>query len=319
MKKLIKEIYKLLPIKNSLSVKRSQIINSNRENLPKFPPTKAKAFSLNDLKPIPQGWRIKEPDFVGIGTVKAGTTWWFSILLNHPQIVPNLLNIKELRHKGYKELRYFPHFTHQDLTEAQILTYHQAFATPKGSICGEWSPIYFSHPLCIKQLYQAAPNTKILLMLRNPIDRMMSALNQVAHSSKRFGFNKQQYQLFNIFSNYPKELNYSCYFYQLKQLLKYFDRSQILVLQYEKCKINPQQEISRTYRFLGIDDQYQPVSIKQSVNKLNYLISPFKHKERKRLAEYFSDDVRATVELFPEIDISLWSDFAPSEKKEVLI
>ena len=288
-------------------MKTIQTTNFTKKKLPNFPSTKLGLFSIENLKPIAQGWCIQEPNFVGIGTVKAGTSWWFSLIINHPQVVPNRLNIKELR--------YFTHFKFHQLTKAQILTYRQAFATPKGSICGEWSPIYFSHPLCIKQLAQTVPNTKILILLRNPIDRMISALNEVTHNSKKFGFNKEQKQLFNIFSNYPRELQYSCYFYHLKQLLNHFNRSQILMLQYEKCKINPKQEIARTYKFLGIDDQYQPQNIAQSVNKKNYLVLPFTPQERQRLAEYFADDVLNTVKLFPEIDISLWSDFAPSEKK----
>jgi hypothetical protein len=45
------------------------------------------------------------------------------------------------------------------------------------------------------------------------------------------------------------------------------------------------------------------------VNRKKYLIPPLNSEERQRLADYFADDVRATVEMFPEIDISFWSDF----------
>jgi hypothetical protein len=91
--------------------------------------------------------------------------------------------------------------------------------------------------------------------------------------------------------------------------LKNFDRSQILILQYEKCKANPYEEIARTYRFLGVDDQYQPQRSERAVNRQEYVIKPWNSEQRQRLAAYFADDVRTTLEMFPEIDLSLWSDF----------
>src|SRR5271167_1629970 len=47
--------------------------------------------------PVPPGMRTGPPDFVGIGAAKSGTTWWFSLLVRHPEI-----------HVEYdKELNYF--------------------------------------------------------------------------------------------------------------------------------------------------------------------------------------------------------------------
>jgi len=36
--------------------------------------------------PPPPGMRVGPPDFVGIGVAKSGTTWWFSLLMGHPEI-----------------------------------------------------------------------------------------------------------------------------------------------------------------------------------------------------------------------------------------
>ena len=53
-------------------------------------------FTLDDLKKVQQGWHIGPPDFVGVASGSAGSSWWYSLLLQHPQIVPNRLNMKEL-------------------------------------------------------------------------------------------------------------------------------------------------------------------------------------------------------------------------------
>ena len=73
--------------------------------------------------------------------------------------------------------------------------------------------------------------------------------------------------------------------------------------------MDPEEEIKKTYRFLNIDEQFVPPSLNKPVNKKPYLIPPLNENARKRLAEYFFDDVMAFLQLFPEIDLSLWKDF----------
>jgi hypothetical protein len=80
-------------VKNFLLKGSDRERQQNPKTLPKFPLTKRKPFSLDELKPLPEGWRVGEPDFVGVAAVKAGTSWWYSLLLDHPQIVENRLCI----------------------------------------------------------------------------------------------------------------------------------------------------------------------------------------------------------------------------------
>ena len=257
-------------------------------------------FTRETLKDIPDGWSIKGPDFVGFGCGKAGTSWWYSLIRNHPQVVQNRAR--------YKELTYFQHFHYAGLSEEEISTYRMAFAAPDGSICGEWSPGYINNPFCAEYLHKAAPDTKILILVRNPIDRGFSGINQRLQTyGKYYDLNPQQKYVYEIID--MQRLTWDSCTKGMKQVLKYFDRSQILVLQYEKCKAEPEQEIARTYRFLGVDDQYKPGKIKRPVNPRNNSIRSLETHERRRLAEYFADDVYEMVKIFPEIDLSLWSDF----------
>ena len=101
----------------------------------------------------------------------------------------------------------------------------------------------------------------------------------------------------------------SLYADDLRQLLRYFDREQILVRQYEKCKKDPLREMALTYRFLGVDEQFQPQNIKRAINRKNYLAPKLNPEERRCLVDYFAEDVRLTIEMFPEIELSLWEDF----------
>lgn len=267
----------------------------------KFPGTKLKPFSVSDLKPVPPDWKIGGPDFLGIGILKAGTSWWYSLLLDHPQIVNNRLD--------QKELKYFIHFGYKGLKEIDIKTYQQAFAAPPGKICGEWSPIYLSHPLCIKYIAEAAPKAKILVILRNPVDRVISFLNEAAYGTSSYRFTSEQQYVFKCFNTYPRAMISGLYSIGLKRLLRFFGREQILIQQYEMCRKDPLKEITRTYRFLGVDEKFKPQNINSKINKKDYIVPELIPEERLRLVEYFAEEVHNIIEMFPEIELSLWEDF----------
>jgi len=265
-------------------------------------PLMTRPFESKDLLPIPEDWKVGPPDFVGIASGKAGTSWWYKLLIEHPDVKPNRLN--------RKELCYFYHFSYHGISSDAISTYRHAFAAPSGSICGEWSPGYLNYPLAINHLIKAAPEVKLLAIVRNPIDRLLSAQNmQLCKRANFMNLKGDRAYLYKTFSLFQEVVFHSLLFEPFKRLLDVFDRSQLLVLQYEKCKNDPHSEIAKTYCFLGIDDSYIPESIKQKIGMSSYVIPKFNHEERTLLADYFSEDVKLFVDLFPEIDLSLWKDF----------
>lgn len=86
-------------------------------------------FNEQNLRPVPEGWEARPPDFIGVASGKAGTSSWYRLLLEHPSVKQNRL--------GRKELSYFYHFGYREMTRKAADAYRQAFAAPKGSICGE--------------------------------------------------------------------------------------------------------------------------------------------------------------------------------------
>ena len=58
------------------------------------------------------------PDFVGVGTQRSGTTWWFETLLDHPQI--------RGPRTGRKEQHFFDQFATRELTDERIAALPQA-------------------------------------------------------------------------------------------------------------------------------------------------------------------------------------------------
>jgi hypothetical protein len=226
---------------------------------------------------------------VGVGAQKAGTTWWFHLLEAHPAILPN----------ARKELHFFANFWYKPFEPGDVPRYHSYFPRPEGTITGEWTPRYMSDFWTPSLLRRAAPEARILVLLRDPVERYVSGLTvsigdalppyypDVAQDAMERGF----------------------YFEQLSRLLTYFERDQLLVLQYEKCARDVIQELERTYRFLGVDPAFVPPEAHTVVDPTEKkLLVPEETSEA--LVEFYEEDVRRLADAFPEIDISLWPSFA---------
>src|SRR5258708_2254702 len=100
-----------------------------------------------------------KPNFIGIGVMKAATTWLWHQLYAHPQVA--LLNQKELHY--FDQLLMTPE---QYLEKFSII--------PDEYITGEITPSYLSVPHAPILARSICPDTKLLVILRNPVDRAFS-------------------------------------------------------------------------------------------------------------------------------------------------
>ena len=260
-------------------------------------------FNVDDLKPVEPDWHIGPPDFVGVGSGSAGSSWWYHVLLSHPQVCPNRL--------GMKELYYFFHFSYSVPKAEDLDIYTQAFAAPEGHICGEWSPGYLRHPLAIRHLASAAPDAKLLLILRNPIDRFVSTWNRLLNShAKYLALHGRRRYINNQYALFPLAMSNCEMAVSIRRMFDFYPSDQVLILQYEQCKRAPKEEYARTCRFLGIDDSFTPEGLTRSVNAKPHRISSLTDEERRQLADHFKHDVLECARLVPDLDLSLWPDFA---------
>lgn len=273
-------------------------------------------YRRNDFPSIPIGWSKGKPHFVGIGVPKAGTSWWYWCLMNHPDILGHM----NLRPKGGtfgKELNYFTHLGYRELTMEHFEDYTSAFATLPGCITGEFSTYYLQHSASLEQLSKVCPQVKILVLLRNPIDRYASHLNHLTiNRTKALGVSDDENKM-NIVSTYSLEseaILYSMYSDSIVRLLELFTRENILFLQYEQCKTNPEHEYFKTLNFLGLDLRFKMPDAKVKINQHKYCITPFTTKERQSLGVKFKPDVERLKILVPELDYSLWAEFSDSSE-----
>lgn len=267
-------------------------------------------FDQEDLAPgSDEEVRFDDVSFVGIGSPKCGTRWWQSLILQHPEVVPNVLG--NISNDPVIELDYFPHFGYQGITETEKKVYRSAFRRREGKVCGEFTTIYLNHPHCIEYLAETAPDTKILLVLRSPVDRTISHVNHLLlNRAKVLDVKPERMNFFETHSAIPEAYFYSHYLLGLKRLLKSFKRENILLLQYEKCKDDPIAEIQKTYKFLEIDPSFSPAEVTKSVNRQAYIIDKPEQNIRNRIRDYFLDEVLEIKTLFPELDLDFWEEFS---------
>ena len=110
------------------------------------------------------------PDFMIIGTQRGGTTSLYNYLLAHPQIVA--ATKKEIHFFDKKFQRgipwyraQFPSLIQSDMGET---------IGRQGVITGEASPYYLFHPHAPARAALVVPKTKLIVLLRNPVDRAES-------------------------------------------------------------------------------------------------------------------------------------------------
>jgi len=112
-----------------------------------------------------------EPDFIIVGVQKGGTTSLYNYMIQHPLISS----------ARRKEVHFFDsnYYKGMDWYKAHFCC--DASKVNEG-ITGEASPYYIFHPYALDRIKAAFPDMKIIVMLRDPVDRCYS---QYRHNVRR--------------------------------------------------------------------------------------------------------------------------------------
>jgi hypothetical protein len=215
------------------------------------------------------GLRMK-PDFFIVGAQKAGTTALFEMLSKHPQI------IKPKR----KEIHYFDKDTVYKKNNHKY--YHSFFPLKqKGKITFDATPFYLYSSTAATRIYNYNPLSKIIIILRNPTERALSAWNFYKQKhpdvlKKYYGEipkldNLVQYDIDNIkhqdSNNNPIGIvKRGVYIDQVNEYYSNFSKEQILVLKYEDMVNDVNSTINELQNFLKIE-HYILTSIRANVVK----------------------------------------------------
>jgi hypothetical protein len=250
-------------------------------------------FDFHDV-PVPaRGEETGPPDFVGIGVPRAGTTWWFQLITNHP----NVAHMKGANFAGpiHKERHFFGRFGIEEFGPSDIKEYHQWFPHYTGKMAGEWTPDYLYHAWVPPLLAKAAPDAKLLLILRDPIERFRSGYAAAIRNGDD-----------HIGGIVAEAIGMSLYAENVRRWLDEFPADRLLTLQYETCRRDPALHLEETYKFLDLEPTFQPPELQRERNKTVEPKLELTGDLNKRLRDIFAPDIEEIAKLLPAIDVSLW-------------
>jgi hypothetical protein len=239
----------------------------------------------------PDGWAVAAPDYVGVGTARSGTSWWDSLVNAHPRA--------SRAAETPKEVHFFDSLWRSELSEADVARYHAFFARPEGHLSGEWTPGYMLDVWTPRLLRQAAPDARLLVLLRDPVERFRSGRTL---AENRFTVGSTARAAANA------AFNRGIYADQLQRLFNVFPREQVLVLQYERCVAEPAAELRRTYEFIGLEPEIpEGLDVGGRVNESRGpKVRLSRWQEDQLVRRYAPENARLAELLGDDLDLSLW-------------
>jgi hypothetical protein len=214
------------------------------------------------------------PDFVIIGAQKGGTSFLYHLLTCHPLIEP----------AARKELHFFDK---PERFDNGARWYRRCF--PKSgwkegqrSITGEATPSYLFDPPVAKRMAEVVPQARLIVLLRNPIDRAFSHYQmQVKRGTEPLTFGEA------IEQHYSSYVSRGIYVDQLLRWFEFFSKEQILILKSEDFFGRPVETLKVVLNFLDLPD-WQPeaseLQQRRHTGAYRQKMDPF---TRQRLEAYF--------------------------------
>lgn len=186
------------------------------------------------------------PSFLFIGTGRAGSTWFFEVLREHPEVFvpPN---------KGT--------FFFTRLYDRGI-DWYEAFFQPNGfqKALGESCEDYLSSPEALTRIKAYRPGMRLICCLRNPYERALSAWHFFARNGIACPTLAAQGKC------RPDVFHMGYYASHLQAVNSLFPQSQLQIFFFDELQSAPEQVVRRLYSFVGVDPDFVPPSLHRTVN-----------------------------------------------------
>lgn len=197
---------------------------------------------------------VKDIKFLIVGCAKCGTSSLYEYICEHPEV--QAASVKEpgyfvkdslLKQNGYQEI---------DTWEKYLNCFPQ---TPLGTFTGEASVSYFNYleesiPSIKKRL---GKRTKIIIILKNPIERLISGYNYAARTGVESRTLEEvlrdwdgKTSIIDSVTNRPCYIANGLYSERVKMFFEEFDDVKVVTL--EDLVKKPAKVMNEIFRFLGV-------------------------------------------------------------------
>jgi len=276
----------------------------------------------------------RAPDFLCIGAQKAATTWLYAVLgsaqgvflpaikeLNfflecHPA---NTKWAKAFRHNQVKRIRSF-HFQHENMSKHELDTisqlddldadlvndgwYRSVFKyADNQDICGDISPSYMCMPQdCIEHVNEINPGMKILLIVRDPLDRTWSQIRM----NNRYGLLDFELDgIINDDDSLELFMEYSSYASSIPRWRSITGDDRFHAIEFDRIKQSPRAVLDEVCEFIGAEPTGVDVRIDRPMHSGDQAAIP--PKLYQRLFAELEPQYEYLHTMFP-VEVQAWID-----------
>lgn len=221
-----------------------------------------------------------QPNLIGVGAARAGTTSLYHWLNSHPQVFmspikeTNYFARSELSFNGPGDFEVFnrpveknPNGRFYQRHAALINTwdrYIRLFSPAKGfSIRGEISPAYLYYPTTAERIKEKLPNCKIIILLRDPIERAFSNYKALVKAGREYldfesALEIEEKRMEEGYEFFWALKGLGLYYSQVERYLDLFSKEKVGIWLYANIRDEPAHFYHEVCRFLGVGDCFTP-------------------------------------------------------------
>jgi hypothetical protein len=252
------------------------------------------------------------PDFLGIGAQKSGTTWLYENLRIHSQLyLPKTKEIHFFDWYFYKSINwYYKHFENAEISQVK------GEITPSYSILSEDK---------IRLIHAINPRLKIILLLRNPIERTWSqavmnlvknnegntnfpitdlySIKQLLKGKRKKNIHLIKNEEFIAHFNQKSSIERGNYLKIIRKWGEYFPSNQIFIGDYNQLKNSPQKLLNEVFNFLEVKQitDWNGYPVEKTINKTVNKNKKIPDQLHEYLLNLYSNDLKALRTKIPNI------------------
>ncbi|MBK6731229.1 MAG: sulfotransferase domain-containing protein [Bacteroidetes bacterium] len=221
------------------------------------------------------------PNFIVVGANKGGTTSLYHYLKQHPEVYLSPIKEPHYFSKDIDTSLFLKSFANNKLQDIEgyvngemDVEYHAAFVRSweqyqllfkniqAQKAIGELSTSYLYSTVAAQEIKQALGDIKIIIALRNPIQRAFShyRMNLYTGNSNIFNFmqaiQEDEKHIPKVWGNANLYLELGLYYEQVKRYLEIFSPENVKIIFTEDMRRNSKQLISELYAFIGVDPNF---------------------------------------------------------------
>lgn len=248
------------------------------------------------------------PDFFLVGAARSGTTSMWQYLRQHPRIFLT-------DDTANKEPSYF--CATYGVRDARQYCDIFADAQPH-QLIGDCSTPYLTSPESAGMIHRAAPDARILVLLRNPADRAFSLYSWMrAHGYEScesfeaalWDEDEHRHEDSDFFRSHGQYFHNFLYFRsgryaaQVRRYFEVFGRAQVHVEIFDDLAAEPLPVMRRVFAFLGVDEQFVPqIEVHNAVAREG----TFAPELRQKLLARYHPGIAELSTLLDRDLVSLW-------------